>query len=241
MFRRMCHLSMVVDGVLWVCLNRMHTELCSSQEHLPKTGSRRTWITHCLSQSGAELIASAASTASSGWCWRSWLFATHESVSSLHGRPTRVTWRGVLVGFLGGVIVSSSPDDVCSLLSPAMDDIAAVVSREWAGVVGDALCSIIWPRCVLCSLEPQMFCSEAGPSGDERMADSANQAGCTEVHNMNQVSIWDSDAPMVVQILVRRGSPLLSFCLLGFSSMWWRVSMSSLICEIVARPPIPSM
>jgi len=59
----------------------------------------------------------------------------------------------VLVGFLGGVIVSSSPDAVCSLLSPAMDDIAAVVSCEWAGVVGDALCSIIWPRCVLCSLE----------------------------------------------------------------------------------------
>ncbi len=56
-----------------------------------------------------------------------------------------------------------------------------------------------------------MFFSESGPSGDERMTDSVNQSGCTEVHNMNQVSIWDSDAPMVVQILVRRGSPLLSF------------------------------
>ncbi len=85
-----------------------------------------------------------------------------------------------------------------------------------------------------------MFYSEAGPSGDERVTDSANQAGCIEVHSMNQVSIWDSDAPMVVQILVRTGNPLLSFCLLGFSSMWWRISMSSLICEIVARLPIPS-
>ena len=136
--------------------------------------------------------------------------------------------------------MSSRPDDVCSLLSPAMDDIAAVVSREWAGVVGDVLCSRIWPRCVLCSLEPQIFFSEAGPSGDERIVDSANQSDCTEVHIMIQVSIWDSDAPMVVQMLARRGSPLLSFCLLGFSSMWWRVSMSLLICVIVARPPIPS-
>ncbi len=65
-----------------------------------------------------------------------------------------------------------------------------------------------------------MFCSEDDPSGDERIADSATQAGCTDVHNMIQVSIWDSVAPMVVQILARRGSPLLSFCLLGFSSMW---------------------
>jgi hypothetical protein len=136
-------LSMVVDDVLWVCLNRMHIELCSSQEHLPRTGSRRTWIAHCLSQSGAELIMPAASTARSGWCWRSWLSEIHESSPPLFGRPTRVTWRGVLVGFLGGVIVSSRPDDVCSLLSPAMDDIAAVVSRERAGVVGDVLCSII--------------------------------------------------------------------------------------------------
>ena len=143
MFSRMRDLSMVVDEVLWVCLNRMHTELCSSQEHLSRTGSRRTWIAHCLSQSGAELITSAASTASSEWCWRSWLFAIHESASSLYGRPTRVTWRGVLVGFLGGVIVSSRSDDMWSLSSPAMDDIAAVVSREWAGVVGDVLCSII--------------------------------------------------------------------------------------------------
>ena len=136
-------LSMVVDEVLWVCLNRMHTELCSSQEHLSRTGSRRTWIAHCLNQSGAELITPAASAASSEWCWRSWLFDIHESSPSFSGRPTRVTWRGVLVGFLGGVIVSSRPDDVCSLLSPVMDDIADVVSREWAGVVGDVLCSII--------------------------------------------------------------------------------------------------
>ncbi len=85
-----------------------------------------------------------------------------------------------------------------------------------------------------------MFCREADPSGDDRISDSATQTGCTEVHIMIQVRIWDSDAPMVVQILARRGSPLLSLCLLGFSSMWWRVSMSSWICVIVARPTIPS-
>ncbi len=90
---------------------------------------------------GVELMIPTASTASSGWCWRSWLSEIHEFSSSLFGRLTRVTWRGVLVSFLGGVIVSVRPDDVCNLLSPAMDDIAAVVSREWAGVVGDVLCS----------------------------------------------------------------------------------------------------
>ena len=131
----------------------------------------------------------AASDARYEWYWRSWLSEIHKSSPSLFGRPTRVTWRGVLAGFLGGVIVSSRPDDVCNLLSPVMDDIAAVVSREWAGVVGDVLCSTIWPRCFLCSLEPQMVCSEAGPSGDERIADSATQAVCTEVHSRIQASI----------------------------------------------------
>ncbi len=88
MFSRMRDLSMVVDDVVWVCLNRMHIELCSSQEHLPRTGSRRTWIAHCLNQSGAELIMSAVFNVSSEWCWRSWLSEIHESSSSLFGRPT---------------------------------------------------------------------------------------------------------------------------------------------------------
>ncbi len=178
---------------------------------------------------------SAASEVSSEWCWRSWLSEIQEASPSWFGRPTRVTRRGVLTGFLGGVRVSSRPDEVCSLLSPEMDEIAAMVSRDWAGVVGDVLCSRMCPRCFLCSLVPQMVGSDAGPSWDERIADSATQAGCCEVHSRIHVSIWDSDAPMVDQILVRRGSPLLSFCLLGFSSMWWRDSVSSLICVIVVR------
>ena len=132
---------------------------------------------------------STASGVSAGWRWRSWLAEIQEASPSLFGRPTRVTRRGVLVGFLGGVSVSSRPDVACSLLSPAMDAIAAVVSREWAGVVGDVLCSRIRPRCVLCSLVPQMVGSEAGPSGDERIDDSATQVCCVEVHSSIHVSI----------------------------------------------------
>ena len=89
---------------------------------------------------------SEASDASSKWCWRSWLSEIQEASPSLCGRPTRVTRRGVLTGFLGGVNVSSRPDEVCSLLFPVMDEIAARVSREWVGVVGDVLCSRMWPR-----------------------------------------------------------------------------------------------
>jgi hypothetical protein len=66
----------------------------------------------------------------------------------------------------------------------------------------------------------QMVGKEAGPSCDERIADSAVQVGCEEVHSRIQVRICDSNAPIVDQILARRGSPLLSFCLLGFSFMW---------------------
>ena len=85
--------------------------------------------------------------------------------------------------------MSCRPDEVCNLLSPAMDEIAVMVSRDWAGVVGDVLCSRMWPRCFLCSLVPHMDGSEAGPSGDERIADSATQVHCSEVHNRIHVSI----------------------------------------------------
>jgi hypothetical protein len=138
-------------------------------------------------------------------CWRSWLSEIQEASPYLFGRPTRDNRRGVLTGFLGGVSVSCRSDEVCILLSPAMDEIAVMVSRDWAGVVGDVLCSRTWPRCFFCSLVPHMVGSEAGPSGDERIS-----------------------------------SPLLSFFLLGFGSMWWRGSVSSWICVIVAQPSIPS-
>ena len=79
----------------------------------------------------------------SEWYWRSRLLEIQEASPSLFGRPTRVTWRGVLSGFLGGVSVSSSPAEVCILLSPVMDEIAAKVSRDWTGVAGDSLCDSI--------------------------------------------------------------------------------------------------
>ena len=135
----------------------------------------------------------------------------------------------------------SRPAVVCSLSASGMEVIAAIVFREWYGVVGDSLCNSIWPLCFLCALVPQISVNDAGPSGDARIADSAFQVGgsCEEVHRRNQVRICDSDAPIVDHMLVRRGSPLLSFCLLGLSSMWWRVSASPSICVIVARPPMP--
>jgi hypothetical protein len=128
----------------------------------------------------------------------------------------------VLAGFLGGVIVSSSPPVAHSLPDPAIDVTAANASLDWCGIMGDSLCSNMCPRCHLCSLVPQMVDREASlssPSGDEKIADSAVQfcGSCDEVHKRIQVRICDSDAPIVVQILVRRVRPLLSFCLFGFS------------------------
>ena len=104
------------DSALRVCLNLMHTELCSSQEHLP-----RTWTAHCRSQSGTILRISATSDFKSSWGWRNLLFVIHEDSSSLFGRPILVTWRGVLSGFLGGVRVFSRTAVVCSLSAPAID------------------------------------------------------------------------------------------------------------------------
>ena len=96
-----------------------------------------------------------------------------------------------------------------------------LLSIDRSGTSGYPLCIRMWSRFHFCFFPPQIVGNWAGPSGEERVADSGSQfRTCDDEHKRIQASNCDSDIPKEVHIFVKRGSRFLSICLFGFNSAW---------------------